>query len=683
MLEIEYLEKLVTHLATLYDQGLDCLDFDGNFVSDPEYDAYVRELKNRFPESTVFDSKFTSPSTYDPTGDLIVHNPPMTSIAKADGKDKENIYKKWIADCCSELNYKTPEGKFSQSFKRDGVAVRIYYKDGNLVSAGLRPRNGVNGINVTENIKYVNGVPLKLPQPFTLTITGELECHLSDFQKVQNNLIAFGEEVRKNPRNHTFGAINQQKDPEKTKSGLLSFTAHSIVNFDKASDYYTTEIERAKWCNKVLKIPYTRTEIHKFEDLSKLESMINTLDYEVDGIVLKVNNLEDQEQLGNSGDVPTGDPRGALAWKFAEEHKQAVVKKIIWKTTRTGRVPPVAIFEQGISLAGTIVVKATCCNYGWLERMCIGVGTVVDVYKAGKIIPKIDHVVSNPVNQIVHPTNCSICSSVLEIVKNADNKELMCLNENCASRNIIGISFYLQSIGAKGLGESKIEQFVLSGKAKNIADLYNLSLDDLQESDFTLREALLALATIHFVKPEENNDKLFNKISKAMQTKKKVLAWQFFGALGIPTAGKTAGKLLIDHFGNFEKIREASIDDLVAIDGIGEKTATIIHNWFKNNNDLINQLLNHIELELPKVGKLSDYTFVLSGSFDLGKSYWEDLIQEQGGKISNSVGSKTSYLVAGPKAGSKLEKAKDKGVPVISVEELKDFLFPKSNHNVS
>jgi len=676
--DTDLLEKLVIHLATLYDQGEDCIDFDANPVSDPEYDALVRELKNRRPDSDAFATGTTSPSTYSHNGDTVKHSPPLTSISKADGDNKEKIYKDWIKFCCDELGYNTEEGMFAQSFKRDGVAIRIYYEKGKLVRAGLRPRDGVNGIDVTENVKYVQGVPTKLPKPYTLAVTGELECLLEDFQLVQDELAAAGEELRKNPRNHTYGAINQQKDPKKTKDGRISFVGYNIVGFDDAADHYSTEVERAKWCNQVLGIPYVRVNIHRFTDLAKMESLVASgeLSYEVDGIVLKVNNIEDQEQLGHSGDDPTGDPRGALAWKFAEESKVAVVKEIEWNAGRTGRVTPKAIFENGIQLAGTTVSQATCNNYGWASRMGIGVGTSVLVIKAGKIIPKVIEVLKDSVLKLDHPTECPTCNSKLNLVDGNDgNQELMCPNEDCAAKHVKTYAFYLTSLGAKGLGESALEKIIGSGVITSMDQLYDLTVDDLIATDeFSERQATLAVATIHMVKPVKDNDKLKAAIEKARKSPKLFQAWKFFGALGISGAGKTAGKALVDHFGDFSKIRKATVEQLVEIDGIGDTTAERIVEWFEKNDSMVERLMSHVELEFPKTGNLSGKTFVLTGSFDLGKSHWEQLIQDQGGKTSSSVGSKTDYVVAGPNAGSKLDKAHEKKIPVIDVEELEKML---------
>lgn len=676
--DTDVLESLVIHLATQYDQGLDCLDFDGETVSDPEYDALYRALQKRRPTSVAFKDN-TSPSTFQPTGTLVTHNPPMTSIAKADGKlnEKIAIYEKWIKDCCDRLKYEYPpkSGRFAQSYKHDGVAVRLYYKKGKLDRAGLRPRNGVNGIDVTENIKYVAGVPTTLPLPLTIAIGGELECHLKDFAKVQKALEDAGEDLRKNPRNHTYGGINQQKDPTKTKEALISFTGYNVVAFDDAHKYYSNEVERAKWMNQVLKVSFVQVRVHKFEDLQMLEDNVLKLDYEVDGSVLKVNNLEDQEQLGHHGDDPVKEPRGALAWKFAEEHKQAEVGVILWSSSRTGRVIPVAVFDKGIQLAGTTVSRATCSNFGWLERMGIGKGTIVDVYKAGKIIPKVDHVVSGKVSKIDHPTYCPACNFKLEIVEGtAPNKDLVCHNKLCSAKQVVGIAFYLKTIEAKGLGESKIEEMISCGKIKDLADLYTVSLDDLQKAGLSERESLLALATIHMVKPQKDNAKLLAAIEKTMNAKKTIPAWQFFAALGIKGSGRTAGKALFAALGTLDKIRSASVDTLRSVSGIGDIAAPTIAAYFKEKGALVDRLLEHVELELPKTGPLSGSFFVLTGSFDKGKSYWEKQIEDLGGKCGSSVSKTTTYVVVGPDAGAKLTKAVELGIKQLDVHELEKML---------
>lgn len=674
--DTDTLEDLVVQLATLYDQGDDCVDFDGNPVSDPDYDLLVKELKKRRPDSKAFADGTTSPSTYVPTGDLVIHNPPMTSIAKADGDDKLEIYQDWIKDCCVKLGYTYPpeQGKFVQSYKHDGVALRLYYEKGKLKKAGLRPRDGVKGIDVTANVLHVKGIPSELPLPLTLAIGGELECLLSDFEKVQKALADAGEELRKNPRNHTYGGINQQKDPTKTKIARISFMGYNITGFDDSAKYYTNEVERAKWVNKVLKVPFVQVRNHKFEDLKMMEDNVPNLDFEVDGIVLKVNDLEDQEQLGHHGDSPTGEPRGALAWKFAEEVKIGEVDHIEWNASRTGRVTPVAVFKTGIQLAGTTVLRATCSNAGWLRRMGIGADAKVKVIKAGKIIPKVIEVVSGKTSSTM-PSDCPACQQKLQLVDGSDgNQDLMCQNVNCTAKQVRGIVFYLTNLDCKGLGESKVEQIIQHGKLKGLADLYRLTEKDLLDCGYSSREAQLALCAIHHVKPVKDDIKLAMNILAAKQDKKKYPAWQFFAALGIPRAGKTVGKLLVEKGYTFDQIRVLTKDELLACDGIGDTVATSVVSYFSANCAEIDDLLQYVEFEKPKTGKLSGMTFVLTGGFPSGKTELEKRIQDQGGKCGSSVSKNTNYVVVGENAGSKEKKADELGITKLTLADLEKML---------
>ena len=233
---------------------------------------------------------------------------------------------------------------------------------------------------------------------------------------------------------------------------------------------------------------------------------------------------------------------------------------------------------------------------------------------------------------------------------------------------------YLVKLECKGLGESSIEPLIRQGKIKEWADLYTLTVKDCVDSGFSARESLLALATIHKIKPSKDDHKLTVTIMDVKAKKKVFPAWQFFAALGIPQCGESAGKALIQHFKDFGRIMDATEDDLLAVEGVGGTSATNIVSFFKSNREKVERLLKHVELELPKTGKLTGVNICLSGSFELGKDHWERLIQEQGGNCQSSVGRKTNILVAGPGSGSKSEKAKELGVKIIDVIELERML---------
>lgn len=700
MSRIDDLERIISHLDTCYEIGEDCLHPDTLIlVSDGEYDALCRELKQLNPNS----DRFLNPSSSKVVVlKKVTHQPPLTSIEKASHEDltvKKEMLFKWLKDSYSPFVDKTteyftlkdenyeneavqyPKDFFYQSYKLDGAALALYYEKGKLVKAGLRPRNGVDGEDVTDQVKYVNGVPTKLKEPVTCSIRGELICKLSDFEKVQKELEEAGEKLRANPRNHAAGGIRQFKDPSKVKDMRLSFIAHGIEGLDNPP--YSTEIERAIWCNKNLGIQFLQLRPFNFYDLNKMEESIDSLDYEVDGVIVGVNDLESQEQLGRHGNKNTGNPRGKIAWKFAEEEATPTIDVIQWQTGRTGKIVPVANF-QAVKLAGTEVRKATLHNYGFMLRNKIDVGTVIKVLKAGKIIPKVIGVLQNPCSgDPNYPAICPTCSGKTELrtggTDSSGNQmlDLICLNDDCGAKILNKLVYYLATLGVLGLGESRIASLVDGGVVQSPVDYYKLDLNDMLACGLSERQGLLALAAIHMIpNPDKikDNDKLQAKINKALNEKKKIPLWQLIASFGMDGASKNTSKILVDHFGDFDKIRSATIDDLVAIDAIGEKTAKVIVDYFNNNSKMIDQLLNYVEFELPKKGKFSGMSFVFSGSFDEGKRHWEEKVEALGGKTSGSVGSKTTYLVAGPGSGSKSDKANELGIPILSVEDLEKLL---------
>lgn len=681
--DVDTLEKLVIHAATQYDVNGYAEDFDDQEITDPEYDELLRTLKSLKPTSKAFEG--TSPSEAETKGSTIVHNPPMTSIEKADGDEKASIYEKWIADCAARLGKPV---EIAQSYKRDGVALRVNYVNGKLVSAGLRPRDGINGSDVTRHMKNIAGVPQELPHPFTLSLNGEIECWFEDFREVNNAQDAAGEDQYKNPRNYTAGCLGRDSAAE-TKDARLRIAFYSITGFDDWQKYYKTEVERAMWANSPdgLKLQddegkgyFVRVMLHKQHQLQIMEDHAKKLPYYVDGVVLKVNDLEDQEELGHTGDDKVNPPRGALAWKFAEETAEAEVSSIEWNASRTGRVVPTAVFNKPFILADTSNNRATCNNYGWMESQGLGPGAKVRMKKGGKIIPNICEVLV-PVADIGAVKNCPACSAALELITSSSgNKDLTCPNEDCGAKHTKGWIFYIAMMGGKGLGAAAMQRILTSGKVRSLPDLYKLELTDLTANNlFTERQALLALATIWRVKPEKDA-RLKKALEEARKVKQTIPAWQFFASLGIPGAGKSAGKALVSALHTWDAIRHATIDQLLAIDGIGETTAKAICNFFEKRGSVVDELLDKfVELELPKFGKLTGSNFVLTGSFTLGKTHWEAKIQELGGNIQSSVGKGTTYLVRehGKPDGSlsdKEKKAQSLGVKIIDVPGLEQLL---------
>jgi len=704
----DLLEEVIPILDTLYEEAQDCMlpndlgleiGFPANhIVTDPEYDELRRLLKKFRSKSKIFDT--ATVSKVDTAAKKVKHDPPLTSIEKASHEDlneKEQMLFKWIADCLKSvddslggysLKGKTYSGKqvsypkshFCQAYKLDGVALALYYQNGKLVKAGLRPRDGINGEDVTEQVKYVKNIPQTLKLPVTCSIRGELICKLSDFEKVQAELKKAGEQLRANPRNHAAGGIRHFKEPEKTKKMRLHFIGYAIEGLTKPP--YDNEIDRAKWANKELGVTFVQVRPFNFFDLQKMEDNVPNLDYEVDGVVISVNNFENQEQLGRHGNKATGNPRGKIAWKFAEERQQPIIKDIEWNTGRTGAVKPVAIFDP-VRLAGTNVSRATLHNYGFMLRGKIDKGTQIEVLKAGKIIPKVVGVVKHQCKgKPKYPKICPSCCADTEVVCTPgkggqdDTYELVCKGNDCPAQNVSRLVHFLTTIGALGLGESRVSQLTEGGKVRAFPDFYKLSVVDCVKCGMSKRQGLLALGTIFLIPNADQLDdkKLEKAIEKAKKAKLKIPAWQVFASLGIQGVGKSAGKALIDHFGDLKMIIYAPTEDLEEVEGLGEKSAYEVWDYMQFNQDIVEELLDYIEPELPKTGKLSGKNFCLSGGFAEGKKHWETQIENLGGKCSSSVSSKTHYLVAGDGSGAKSQKAKQLGIPILDVDELQKML---------
>ena len=686
-LDVKELERVIAHLDTLYEQGEPCCHPDtGIEVSDGEYDGLRRQLKELNPESKIFAT--ATASKLESRVAKVVHDPPMTSIEKASHEDvevqEEQLFK-WLLSRAGEDDQdleaidgkeyrgepvKIPKSTFCHTYKLDGVAIGLYYVDGKLNAAGLRPRDGINGEDVTAQARFVEGIPEQLNKKVTCSIRGELICRLGDFAKVQQELADAGEKLRANPRNHAAGGIRQFKNPEKTKLMRLSFVAYTVEGLD---GQFSTETERSVYCRDVLGVPHIEVEPFVFGRLQEMEDQIGELDFEVDGIVISVDSLEAQLELGRHGDPRTGNPKGKIAWKFREEEATPVVKEIQWQTGRTGKIVAVANFDP-VRLAGTNVSRATLHNAGFLKRNQITHGSTIAVRKAGKIIPKVTGVIAGQ-GEPDFPEQCPACGAATELVEGGSDHmlELVCTSKTCSAQSISTLCHFLATIGVLGLGESRVTQLVEGGKVSRAADFYRLSVEDAMATGLTERQAILAVASVQMIgAPDKlDNDELTSMIDRSMQQKKQIAAWQVFASFGIGAAGKSAGKVLANHFASFKEIREASVDDLTAVDDIGEITAVAIREYFDENESEVDDLLNFVEPTFAEAGgSLDGQVFCFSGGFPEGKKHWEQEVESRGGKCSSSVSKKTNYLVAGPGSGSKSAKAEKLGVEILSTDDL-------------
>ena len=447
--EIKKLEEIIKTLDTLYHKGDDCVHpYTLEIISDNQYDALRKKLFDLCPNSKIFNT-ITAEDAQN-NKNRIVHSPPMTSINKCNGSkiEKKNILDKWIKDC-GQIE---EDSDYSMNYKLDGIALSLNYKNGILQSAGLRSKSGIDGQDITDKTEYIEGILQQLPLNINCTIRGEVLTPISVFEEKNKELEEKNEKTYSNARAYSAGALNH-KTISKMKDKGLRFVAYNILNFKDAP--YKTEIERAKWAENKLKIDFVKTISFDRKTLEILEENHKKLDYMIDGCVLSVNNLEMQEKLGKTGNRENGNPKGKIAFKFADEVKKTVVKDIIWQTGRVGSISPVLILKP-IELEGTCVKRCTAHNLGLLLENRIGMGSEIEIIKSGKIIPKIHKVITTS-EELNIPEHCPSCGSPTEIKDgNNDSKSLVCNNIDCPAQNIKTFDHYFKSLNIKGIDEKGI-----------------------------------------------------------------------------------------------------------------------------------------------------------------------------------------------------------------------------------
>jgi DNA ligase (NAD+) len=687
--EIDDLRQIIVHLDNCYHvAGTDCVNpITGDVVTDNEYDALKRRLEQIDPAWDGFKTTFAADDEV--IGKKLKHDPPMTSISKCNGtqEEKEVILLKWMEDCIKDVPHKvkgfTPGNLdfilakkselFSMSFKHDGIALSIEYENGKLVRAGLRSRTGDDGIDCTAKLKNIANIPQTLPEPWSLIVRGEIETYVKTFEEV--NATLSDEDKKTNPRAYTSGAMNRKTAGEMKGMGL-SFAGYNILNFDDAP--YKTEIERATWAKEVLGINFVKTIPFTFTHLCAFEKVHRELEFMVDGAVISVNNLEDQLELGTHGNRSNSDPKGKIAFKFADEVKEVIVTGIEWQTGRVGSITPVLIFK-GIQLEGTTVSRCTAHNLGIIEQNKIGIGSVIAIIKSGKIIPKMKKVIESK-GEVIYPLSCPSCGHPTKRVDgNNGSLSLVCDSTTCSAQQVQNLDHYLKRIGVKGIAEKNIAKLCEANLVNEPADFYKLTLDKLKAIGFKDRSATLILARVKMINsPEQEKDSsvLLVLLDKIKDKKITVKMETFIASLGIDGAGRELGRIMAEKYDDFNIVRSLSAAELEAHNGIGPITAQNVFNYFFFNSRQVDDLLEFVKIEVveKKSGNLDGKKICLSGSLPGGKARWKTLIEDNGGKISSSVSKKTDYLCAGAGSVGKTDKANKLDVKVITTEDLERMI---------
>ena len=658
----EYLElvKKLNHFAELYYSK------DEPEISDYEYDTMnnrLKELEKEHPDWIVPESPSKRVGWKAEKGVLVKHNVPMLSLQ--DVFSKEEVYE-FVNSMISEFG---DEAEFLVETKIDGLSMALRYENGELKLAVTRGDGITEGEDVTMNARQIPDVvrQMKEPVPY-IEIRGEVYMTRKAFENVNAKAEEEGKKTFANPRNCAAGTL-RQIDTRITKERGLSLFIFNIQETRGVT--FKTHLEGYEYLKrnnvKVIENCYKcKTADEVWDAIQKIGEMRGDLEYDIDGAVVKLNNLSERTTLGNTIKFP----RWAVAYKYPPEEKGTRLLDVEVNTGRTGRVTPVAIFEP-ISLCGTTVSRATLHNQDFIDQLGLGIGDTIVVYKSGEIIPKVKEVdlSKRPADWKPYkmPEFCPVCGH--RLVRDEGGVDLKCMNMTCPGTLVNRIVNFVSRdcMDIKGFGSEYIRKLTEEGYIKDIADVFELK----EKRDELIGKGILGRDT--------NTDKLLAAIetAKAETSADKVLA-----GLGIPGVGKATSKELIRTFGSIDAVAEAERDALVAVQDIGDISAEGIYNFFhdEGNRALMLRLkelgLNFAKEETEAQGTaLTGLTFCITGTLEgMSRGEAESLIESNGGKPVSSVSKKTSYLLMGADAGSKERKARELGVPIISLDELKDMI---------
>ena len=643
---------------------------DNPIISDMEYDGLLRKLKEmekEYPALLEIDDSPTEKigGTASNKFSKVEHKVPMLSLSNtyniAEIEDFDKRVKK-IINFSEKIEY-------ILELKLDGLSISLIYENGNLTRAVTRG-DGKIGEDVTENIMEIESIPKKLKEPISLEVRGEIILPIQNFNKINEEREENGEEVFANPRNAAAGTIRQLDSTIVSKRGLDCYLYY-LVN---AENYgIKTHLESIKFIEK---LGFKTTKVfEKYSDFKTLEKSIEKwrtkrekLDYETDGLVIKINDFSFYETLGYT----TKSPRWAIAYKFPAEQVKTRLLDVTFQVGRTGVVTPVAELEA-VNLSGSVVKRASLHNFDEIRRKDIKIGDNVIVEKAAEIIPQVVNVVfddrKGTEKEIKEPESCPACGT--KLVKEEGLVALKCLNPHCPEKIKREISYFVSrdAMNISGLGEKIVEKFIELEKIKTVVDIYFLEnyrneLENLEKMGKKSVENLL-----NSINESKNQD--FSKV---------------LYALGIPFVGKFNANLLSKTFKDIDVLKEKSVEELLEVKGIGDKAAIAVNTFLNNENNwkIITELkeiglkfkFEEDELKEVKDNPIKGKNFLATGKLQKYKrNEIKDIILEKGGNYLSAVSKNLDFLIAGEKAGSKLEKAHNLEIRILSEDDFeKEFL---------
>ena len=660
-LRIEQLREQLNRHSYLY------YVVDSPEIPDSEYDRLYRELQQleqKYPDQVTPDSP-TQRVGEQPLKSFsqITHRIPMLSLDNAFSEDELEAFFKRIHDRL-ELD---EELAFNAEPKLDGLAVSLVYQQGLFVQAATRG-DGTTGEDVTQNVRTIHAVPLRLTgeaYPDLLEVRGEVFMPKDGFNQLNRRALEKGEKTFVNPRNAAAGSL-RQLDPRITASRPLAFYCYSTGAVDDGDIPDTQNkvlLQLQQWglpvCAEVKLVKGIKGCVNYYENIQRQR---DELPYDIDGVVYKVNNLELQHRLGFVARAP----RWAIAHKFPAQEEVTYITHVDFQVGRTGAITPVARL-QPVFVGGVTVSNATLHNMDEIERKDVRIGDKVFIRRAGDVIPEVVRVVPGSrkknVRKIQLPDHCPVCGSDIERIEG--EAVARCTGGLiCKAQRTEAIKHFAsrKAMDIDGLGDKLVEQMVESGLIETVVDLYRLGVDEVAELD-------------------RMGQKSAENLIAAINSSRKPALEKLIYALGIREVGEATARSLSLSFESLQHIMDADEDVLQQIQDIGPVVAKHITHFFAqpHNQQVIEQLLNEIDIQLPSVGRnkqvLTGKTFVITGTLSaMTREEAREMLQAAGAKVSGSVSAKTDYLLAGEKAGSKLTKAEKLGVEVIDEAGLKQLL---------
>ena len=656
---MDYREEMKQLRDTLNENARLYYTLDASTMSDYEYDRLYRrlqDLERQHPEEITPDSptQRVGDQTLNDFAE-VMHPVPLESLEDVFDGDEVRAFLQKVRETL-------PQAAYSVEPKVDGLSVALEYRNGVFYQGATRG-NGRVGEDVTENLRTIRSIPKTLPEKLPrLIVRGEVYMARSVFEEINERLELEGKTLMANPRNAAAGSL-RQKDPRICAQRRLDI---AVFNLQLAEGRdFATHTESIAYLREqgFPTIPHALLSDADdiLREIDRLGDTRMTFPFDIDGAVVKLNNLSDRDILGSTAKCP----KWAVAYKYPPEQKATKLKNIVVQVGRTGVLTPKAELEP-VRLAGTTVTYATLHNQDYITQKDIRIGDTVIVQKAGEIIPEIVEVVrqERPAGTKPYclPTVCPVCGA--PVARDADGAAIRCTGAECPAQLLRNLTHFAgrNAMDIDGLGPAVLQQLVEAGLVANAADLYDLSVQDMARLERM---------------GEKSAQNAVNAIAKSKEND----LWRLIYALGIRQVGEKAAKVIAAHFGSYDDFASASMEELVAIDDIGEVTAEYIRAWVNSpqSQDLMARLkaagVNMVCKEERLDNRFAGMTFVLTGALErFTRDEAGEMIEKRGGKSSGSVSKKTTYVVAGENAGSKLRKAQELHIPVLTEEEFLDLL---------